>query len=108
LSRPASREATVKKEFVHFLSVLSGPARARVSLPTTFPSTGLWMLKVLARDGRLVTGIYRRRMEAIRHLGALDKLFGLPATTRNWNTVKAIAKVLDAMRSARPIRSKLD
>jgi uncharacterized protein (DUF1697 family) len=66
------------------------------------------MLKVLARDGRLVTGIYRRRMEAIRHLGALDKLFGLPATTRNWNTVKAIAKVLDAMRSARPIRSKLD
>ncbi len=33
-------------------------------------------------------------MKAIGHLGTLDKLFGVPATTRNWNTIGAIAKVL--------------
>jgi uncharacterized protein (DUF1697 family) len=50
------------------------------------------MLKILSVDGRIVTGVYRRQMEAIRHLAMVDKVFGVPATTRNWNTVKAIAR----------------
>ena len=94
LSSDVSKGATVQADFVHFLSVLSKTPRGRVSLPMTFPENGRWMLKVLARDGRLVTGIYRRQMEAVRYLGMLDKIFGTPATTRNWNTVNAIAKVL--------------
>jgi hypothetical protein len=28
-------------------------------------------------------------------LGDLDRLFGVPATTRNWNTIAAIAGVLE-------------
>jgi uncharacterized protein (DUF1697 family) len=31
-------------------------------------------------------------MKAIGYLGALEKVFGVPATTRNWNTMMAIAK----------------
>jgi hypothetical protein len=27
-------------------------------------------------------------------LGSLDRLYGVPATTRNWNTLAEIAKVL--------------
>jgi hypothetical protein len=34
-------------------------------------------------------------MQTIRYLGHLDKLFGVPATTRNWNTISAIAGVLE-------------
>jgi hypothetical protein len=34
-------------------------------------------------------------MKAIGCLGAIDKLFGVPATTRNWNTISAILKVLE-------------
>jgi hypothetical protein len=30
----------------------------------------------------------------IGYLGALDRLFGVPATTRNWNTIAAIVRVL--------------
>jgi uncharacterized protein (DUF1697 family) len=52
------------------------------------------LLRVLARDGRFVIGEYRRQMKAIGYLGTLDRLFGEPATTRNWNTITAIAKVL--------------
>jgi len=96
LAADASKAARVEAESVHFLTVLSGPPRGRVSLPLTLPESGKWLLKVVARDGRLVTGIYRRQMEAIRYLGMLDKIFGTPATTRNWNTVNAIAKVLAA------------
>jgi hypothetical protein len=34
-------------------------------------------------------------MKAIGYLGQIDRLFGVPATTRNWNTITMIAKVLD-------------
>lgn len=44
---------------------------------------------------RFLFGIYRREMKAISCLGAIDKLFGVPATTRNWNTINAILKVLE-------------
>jgi hypothetical protein len=33
-------------------------------------------------------------MKAVGNLGKIDRLFGVPATTRNWNTMTAIAKVL--------------
>jgi uncharacterized protein (DUF1697 family) len=39
--------------------------------------------------------MYRRHMKVIGYLGTLDRLFGVPVTTRNWNTFTAIAKVLD-------------
>jgi hypothetical protein len=39
-------------------------------------------------------GLYRRQMKAIRYLGKLEKLLGVPATTRNWNTIKKVVKVL--------------
>jgi uncharacterized protein (DUF1697 family) len=34
-------------------------------------------------------------MQAISYLGKLDRVFGVPVTTRNWNTITAIAKVLE-------------
>ena len=55
---------------------------------------GRWLLKILAREGRYVIGLYRREVKAIGQLGRLDRLFGAPATTRNWNTIAAIARVL--------------
>jgi len=60
----------------------------------SFPATGEWLLKILGRDGRFVFGLYRREMKAISYLGAIDQVFGLPSTTRSWNTITAIAKVL--------------
>ena len=49
---------------------------------------------VLTRQGRFVVGVYRRDMKAIRYLGQLDKVFGVPVTTRNWNTILAIVQIL--------------
>jgi hypothetical protein len=31
--------------------------------------------------------MYRREMKAISYLGQLEKVFDVPVTTRNWNTI---------------------
>jgi uncharacterized protein (DUF1697 family) len=84
-----------RPDIVRFVSVLSRAPRVSPKLPLTQPVRGLWLLRVLAQDGRFVIGEYRRQMKAIGHLGALDRVFGSSATTRNWNTITAIVKVLN-------------
>lgn len=84
-----------------FVSVLSRRPRSKPSMPITMPATGRWLLKVHAIDGRFVLGEYRRHMKVIGYLGSLDRIFGVPATTRNWNTVTAIANLLDTGRPRR-------
>jgi uncharacterized protein (DUF1697 family) len=83
-----------RPEVVRFVSVLSHRPRSAPSIPVTFPSSGRWLLKILAKDGRFLLGLYRRHMKAIGYLGTLDRLFGVPVTTRNWNTMTAVASVL--------------
>lgn len=81
-------------DIVRFVSVLSRRPRSAPSTPVRFPSRGKWLLKILEAEDRFVLGVYRRHMKAIGYLGKIDSLFGVPATTRNWNTIGAIAKVL--------------
>jgi uncharacterized protein (DUF1697 family) len=89
----------VRPDVVRFVSVLSRRPVSAPRLPVTFPTHGRWLLKVLARDGRFVLGVYRRQMKVIGYLGGLDRLFGVPATTRNWNTMAAIARVVSGSES---------
>ena len=84
-----------RPDIVRFVSVLSRVPRLAPPLPLTLPSRGQWLLRVLTRDGRFVIGEYRRQMKAIGYLGTLDRVFGAAATTRNWNTITAIAKAME-------------
>jgi uncharacterized protein (DUF1697 family) len=79
---------------VRFVSVLSGRPRLTPATPVLFPSSGQWLMKILTRRSKFVIGMYRRHMKVIGYLGALDRLYGVPVTTRNWNTIMAIARVL--------------
>lgn len=94
MSRSHFAEHPVQPDVVRFVSVLSQRPRSAPSLPMSLPATGDWLLKILARDERFVFGVYRRHMKVISYLGTLDRLFGVPVTTRNWNTVTEIARVL--------------
>ena len=85
-----------KTGIVRFVSMLSRVPRPSPKLPQKFPSRGKWLLKVLSRDGRFVFGVYRRHMKVIGYLRSLDEVFGVPATTRNWNTIRAVSKVVTA------------
>lgn len=95
LSRDFFSNHAISPDIVRFVSVLSQTPRSAPSTPISFPSSGEWLLKVLARENRFVVGLYRRQMKAIGYLGTLDRVFGVPVTTRNWNTLTAIAKVLE-------------
>ena len=85
----------VRPDVVRFVSVLSRAPKLTPKLPITLPPAGKWLLKVLAHHARFVVGLYRRDMKVIGYLGSLDKTFGVPATTRNWNTIAAIGKALE-------------
>lgn len=94
LSRDFFAGYPARPDITRFVSVLSRRTRSAPGLPMSLPADGKWLLKILARDDRFLVGVYRREMKAIGHLGTLDKVFGVPVTTRNWNTISAIAKVL--------------
>ena len=85
----------VRSDIVRFVSMLSRAPRSAPPTPISLPSTGKWLVRVLARENRLVVGLYRRHMRAISCLGTLDRVFGASVTTRNWNTIIAIAKVVN-------------
>lgn len=101
LSHPVFAGRAAGTGVTRFVSVLSRKPRSAPRLPVTLPSRGRWLLKVLARDGRFVVGEYRRDMKVIGYLGSLDRMFGVPATTRGWSTVEAIVKKLST-----PARSR--
>lgn len=84
-----------RPDAVRFVSVLARRHRALPSIPMSLPPEGEWLLRVIAAEGRFLFGLYKRQMKAIRHLGQLEKRLGVPVTTRNWNTITAIVKILE-------------
>ncbi len=94
LSKDPFEGQALRAGVVRFVSVLSRRPRLRPSTPVQFPPRGPWLMKILTRRKRFVIGTYRRHMKVIGYLGALDRLYGVPVTTRNWNTIAAIARVL--------------
>jgi uncharacterized protein (DUF1697 family) len=87
---------------IRFVSMLGQAPRSLPTLPLQLPQRGPWMVKVIAIDGRFAIGLYRRQIKAIGYLGKLDQLLGMPVTTRNWNSMQAIATVLTAQAPGRP------
>ena len=90
-----------RPDVVQFVSILSKAGRGRPSIPITLPPSGEWLLRVVARKHRFLFGVYRRHMKTIGYLGQLDRLFGAPATTRNWNTIISIVRLLKGRETAR-------
>jgi uncharacterized protein (DUF1697 family) len=77
-----------------FVNVLAKRLRALPPLPLILPSDDDWLLKIIGIQGRFVLGLYRRQMKAITYLGKIEKLLGVAATTRNWNTIQKVASFL--------------
>ncbi|HWY51539.1 MAG TPA: hypothetical protein VNW72_08660 [Chthoniobacterales bacterium] len=85
-------------DITRFVSVLAKPVRALLPLPLSLPSDGDWLIKIVAIQGRFVVGLYRRQMKAISYLSKIEKMLGVPATTRSWNTIEKVVKILEANR----------
>ena len=79
---------------VRFVSVLSKAGRGPASVPVMLPPNGEWLVRIVGSEKQFVFGEYRRHMKTIGYLGRIDKLFGAPSTTRNWNTILAVIRIL--------------
>ena len=90
---PFSRQPS-GPNITRFVNVLHKRLRTLPSLPLSLPSDDDWLLKIIAIQDRFVLGLYRRQMKAIGYLGKIEKMLGVPATTRSWNTIEKIAKIL--------------
>ena len=86
--------APTRPDVVRFVSILSKASGVQPCLPIAFPSVGKWLVRVLGSRDKFVFGVYRRHMKTIGYLGKIDSLFGVPATTRNWNTMMMIVRIL--------------
>jgi uncharacterized protein (DUF1697 family) len=83
-------------DVTRFVSVLAKRPRLAPSMPFALPAEGEWLVRIVGARGRFVFRQYRRHLRTIGYLGTLDRVFGVPVTTRSWSTVAAIG---DALRS---------
>jgi uncharacterized protein (DUF1697 family) len=81
-------------EITRFVNVLAKRLPSLPRLPLCLPSDDDWLLKIIAIENKFVLGLYRRQMKTISYLGKIEKLLGVPATTRNWNTIAKVGKIL--------------
>lgn len=95
VARNPFADQPARRDIVRFVSVLARRPRLAPATPMSLPAGGKWLLRILGSEDRFVFGVYRRQMKAVGYLGTLDRLFGVPVTTRNWNTIAAIVNVLD-------------
>jgi len=83
-----------RPDIVRFVSFFAKRPRATPRIPATLPAEGAWGLLVLGHSDRFAFGLYRRQMKATGYLSKLDKMFGVPVTTRSWSTILTVAKIL--------------
>jgi len=81
-------------DHVRFVTILTRARRGRIRLPIALPPNGRWLVRIIAVKRQFAFGEYRRHMKTIGYLGQLDKLLGVPTTTRNWNTITAVMRIL--------------
>jgi len=99
LENPFGTEPS-RPDFVRFASILSRAGRSKVCLPIAIPEDGEWFVRIIGLKNRLVFGVYRRHMKTISYLGQIDELFGAPATTRSWNTILSVLRILKSTNHA--------
>jgi uncharacterized protein (DUF1697 family) len=99
-------------DVVRFVSILTKRPHALPPLPISLPADGDWLVRIVAIQGRFALGMYRRNLRTIRLLGKLEKHLGGSITTRNWNTLSSLFKILRTPRDSKsteggPARSVL-
>jgi uncharacterized protein (DUF1697 family) len=85
--------APVGKDVGRFVSVLQKTPRVKTPLPLEQPAGEKWEVRIVAVTGRFALSL--RRLGQTYSNAVVEKQLGVPATTRNWNTIEAIVEVLE-------------
>jgi len=85
-------DALAGKDIGRFVSVLQKAPRVKPPLPLEQPAGAKWEVRVVTVTGRFALSI--RRLGQTYSNAVVEKYLGVPATTRNWNTIETICEVL--------------
>ena len=86
--------APAGKDLGRFVSVMEKAPRAKPPLPIEQPAGPKWEVRVVAITGRFALSV--RRLGQTYSNAVVEKQLGIPATTRNWNTVESIREILES------------
>jgi uncharacterized protein (DUF1697 family) len=85
------------KDLKTMVTVLAAKPKAKPKLPASAPEGRDWQVRVTSVDGPFVTSVWRRTEGRFIYPNeVVEKLFGVPATTRGWSTIGAIVKALES------------
>jgi uncharacterized protein (DUF1697 family) len=79
-----------------YVTIMAKRLKTLPKLPIYAPSEGKWEIKIVRIVGAAVVSLRRKLKNG--HLypnQIIEKKFGVAATTRNWNTIEKLAKILD-------------
>jgi uncharacterized protein (DUF1697 family) len=86
-------DAPAGRDVGRFVSVLQKAPRPKPPLPLEQPAGARWEVRVVAISGRFAMSV--RRLGQTYSNAVVEKQLGIPATTRNWNTLEAIREILE-------------
>jgi uncharacterized protein (DUF1697 family) len=85
------------KDLKTMVTALAAKPKSKPRLPASAPEGKDWQVRVTSVDGPFVTSVWRRTEGRFIYPNeVVEKLFGVPATTRGWSTIGAIVKALES------------
>ena len=79
-----------------FVTVVAKAPAHLPKLPIHAPAIDGWQVKIIGVAGNAVLSLWRRRGERLLYPNeVVEKWFGEPSTTRSWNTIEKIVKILE-------------
>lgn len=94
------RNEPVGKDIGRFVTVMQRAPRALPPLPIEQPTGAKWEVRIIAVTGRFALSV--RRLGETYSNPVVEKHLGVSATTRNWNTIETICKILERSTDAEP------
>jgi uncharacterized protein (DUF1697 family) len=84
-----------------FVSILQKTPRLLPSLPLDQPAGKQWQVRVMEVTGKFAVSLWRKHDKLLLYPNAVvEKQLGVSATTRNWNTIVTMVKILSQKSAA--------
>jgi len=90
------RHVTFSKDLRGWVGILCRRSKARPDLPITTPAGKLWKVRFDRVEGSFALGLLHRRPGGFVFPNqVVEKALGVPATTRWWETIQRLAKLIE-------------
>lgn len=88
------RDAPIGKDWKRYVSLLLKAPAKTPPLPLEHPAGGKWEVKIVDVTGRFALSFHRPGPKKAYPNEVVERQLGVAATTRNWNTIAAVARLL--------------